>query len=182
MDKNINERKTLHEKVTPSVIEGTLPVSSTGLKRAGYPNTIGKVFFLDGSSTYMCSASVVTAENKDLIFTAGHCVFSTTRLTFVKNFVFIPQYENNTRPYGTWAARSIYAMSGWTQSLEISSDVAIVLLYPLNGQHIQDVVGSQGIGFNYGHSANIYSFGYPVNYLNAEMMTYCVLRRNISRT
>lgn len=112
IDKDTNERTTLHEQVKPNVIEGTLPVSSIGLKRAGYPITTGRAFFLDGSSTYACSASVVTAKNKDLIFTAGHCVLSTTNRAFMKSFVFIPQYENNTRPYGTWAARSLYAMSG----------------------------------------------------------------------
>ena len=108
-----------------------------------------------------------------MIFTAGHCVYSTTRNAFVTNFVFIPQYENNTRPYGTWAARVTRAFSNWAYYSDLNYDVAIVLLYTLNGQHIQDIVGSQTVGFNYGHSGIVHSFGYPSNYLSGQMMTYC---------
>ncbi|UJR08403.1 hypothetical protein I4U23_012673 [Adineta vaga] len=155
------------------VVQGTVQRSSVLSKRSGYPNTVGKVYFVDGSSFHSCSASVVTSDNKDMIFTAAHCVYSTTSNAFVTNFIFIPQYENNTRLFGTWTARTLYVMQNWSLNFDINSDIAIVLLYTLNNQHIEDVVGSQAIGFNYGHSATIHSFGYPNNYFSTQMMTYC---------
>ncbi|CAF3340640.1 unnamed protein product [Rotaria socialis] len=170
---NSTDTITFNKNERPTLVQGTLPASSIMSRRAGYPNTVGKVYFVDRSSLYSCSASVVTADNKDLIFTAGHCIYSTTNYAFVTNFIFIPQYHNNTRPYGTWVARSLYAISSWTSYLDLNYDVAIVLLYTSSGQHIQDIVGSQAVGFNYGHSATVYSFGYPINYANTEIMTYC---------
>lgn len=176
-DKSINDRRTADSNKKPTTIQGTAPVSLKTLKRAGYPITVGKVFFVDGSAKYMCSASVVSSDNKDMIFTAGHCAFSTGHSRYVKNFVFIPQYENGTRPYGTWPARCLYTMSNWatggTGMDKYNYDVAIALLYTVNGQHVQDVVGSQAVGFNYGHSATVYSFGYPANYYQGEIMTNC---------
>ena len=161
-----------HEKSL--FVQQTLPTSSsTTSKRAGYPNTVGKVFYVSNGNSYSCSASVVTANNRDMIFTAGHCVYSITANAFVTNFIFIPQYDNNTRPYGTWVARALRAFSSWASYGDLNADVAVVLLYTLNGQHIQDVVGGQAVGFNYGHSAIVHSFGYPSNYLNGQMMTFC---------
>ena len=162
------------QSATPTLIEGTTPTSASATPRtAGFPITVGKVYFVDGAYSYSCSASVVTSNSKDMIFTAGHCIYSITSYTFVSNFIFIPQYENNTRPYGTWVARSLYAMSNWANYLDLNSDVAIVLLYTLNGQHIQDVVGSQSVGFSYSHSGPISSFGYPSNYINGQVITSC---------
>jgi V8-like Glu-specific endopeptidase len=179
-DKSFNDRRTSDDNEKPTLIEGTVPASSKTLKRDGYPITVGKVFFVDEGEEYMCSASVVTADNKDMIFTAGHCVYSTTNLAYVKNFVFIPQYENGLRPYGTWPARCLYAISDWVKRLDHNFDVAIAILYTLDDKHIQDVVGSQGIGFNYGHSAVVYSFGYPSNYQEGEMMTYCTATKSFA--
>jgi len=143
------------------------------LKLDKYPVTVGKVFFVDGNNNYACSASVVTSDSKDMLFTAGHCVFSTTTSKYVKNFVFIPQYNTKNRPYGTWPARCLYALSDWVTDRNYDYDVAVVLLHTVNGQHIQDVVGGQGVGFNHGHVAVIYAFGYPSNYYDGEIMTYC---------
>lgn len=169
-----NARTIIEEtEQQPTLIPGTAPSSSITPRTAGFPITVGKVFFVDGGYSYSCSASVVTSDSKDMIFTAGHCIYSITTRAFVTNFAFIPQYENNTRPYGTWVARSLYAMSNWANYLDLNSDVAIVLLYTLSSQHIQDVVGSQSVGFNYAHSAPVSSFGYPSNYAGGQRITSC---------
>ena len=170
---HIRNTTTANENVKPTIIPGTLPVSSTGPQRPGYPNTVGKVFFVDGSDTYSCTASVVTHHTKDLILTAGHCVYSTDSKAFVTSFIFIPQYDEGSRPFGIWVARHLYAMSNWVSYKDFNSDVAIVLLNTSNSQHIQDVVGGQGISFNNGHSGAVSSFGYPRNYDSGETMTSC---------
>ncbi len=43
----------------------------------------------------------------------------------------------------------------------------------MNGRHIQDTVGGQGIGFNFGRNEVIFSFGYPLNLDRGEVMQYC---------
>lgn len=162
-----------NETVKPTIIPATLPASFSGLLRPGYPNTVGKVFFVEDFDTYTCTASVVTHHTKDMILTAGHCVYSTDSKAFVTNFIFIPQYDEGSRPFGTWVARYLYAMSNWKSYGDLNSDVAIVLLNTSNSQHIQDVVGGQGISFNNGHSGAVSSFGYPRNYDSGETMTFC---------
>ena len=43
----------------------------------------------------------------------------------------------------------------------------------VNGRYVQDVVGSQGSGFNFGRNEMIFSFGYPLNLDRGKMMQYC---------
>lgn len=172
----INKNAKAEHIQKPIVIPGTSPTSHIISKRVGYPNTVGKVFFVDDSSMHSCSASVVTADNKDLIITAAHCVYSIKTLSYVKNFIFIPKYDNSsnvTRPFGTWVARSLHVLPEWIKSRDLNADVGVVLLDTLNGQHIQDVVGSHGIAFHYSQSGWVDSFGYPVNYKNGQTMTSC---------
>ena len=173
IDENSADKITSDENEKPTLIQGTAPASFISSRTPGYPNTVGKVYFMDGSLAYSCTASVVTADNKDMIFTAGHCVFSEITSSFVSSFIFIPQHDYNTRPYGTWTARYLHAIQNWASYFDLSSDIGMVLLFTLNNKHIQDVVGSHPVGFNFGHSATVYSFGYPINYYSAQVMTYC---------
>jgi len=160
-------------KQQPVTIKSTTARSSKKVQSYKYPTTVGKVFFVDTGLYYQCSASVVTSDNKDLLFTAGHCIYSTKSSKYVQNLIFIPQYTNGVRPYGTWAARCLSALSGWIMNNNHDYDVGIVLLDTLNNRHIQDVVGGQGVGFNHGHTATIYAFGYPTNYYDGQLMTNC---------
>jgi len=54
------------------------PVAPLGHKPANdvVPSTAGKLFFTDNGLNYVCSASTINNNYKNLIITAGHCVHS----------------------------------------------------------------------------------------------------------
>ena len=59
----------------------------------------GKVYFVMGSSGYVCSGSVVNdsrngATGKSLVLTAGHCAYDETNHAFATNWIFIPDYDD----------------------------------------------------------------------------------------
>jgi V8-like Glu-specific endopeptidase len=162
----------------PSSVSGTMPsrlirgINSDG--RQVY--TTGKVFF-EGSNGgyYMCSAAIVSSDSGDLVVTAGHCVYDTDSQTWLSsNWVFIPAYSNGNRPYGTWPARSFATLTSWTNDRDFNNDVAFVALSTLDGQHIQHVLGSQGIGFNFARSEYTFAFGYPGNLDGGNYLKSCI--------
>ncbi len=76
----------------------------TGTTNKTYPfRASGKLFFNEGSSTFVCSASLI---GKGLVVTAAHCVADFGKNTFHTNYRFVPGYKNGSGPYGNWAAKS----------------------------------------------------------------------------
>jgi hypothetical protein len=153
----------------PSNVTGALPVYTGKTRRGISPTgrqvyTTGRVFWKVGGYYHTCSASVVSSKSTDLIVTAGHCVYDVSTKTWYNNnnWVFIPAYSNNNRPYGTWPARRFIIKQGYTTG-DFNYDVAFVAVSRLKQRSIQSVVGSQGIGFNQPRLARIDSFGYPSN-------------------
>src|SRR5699024_8751335 len=76
------------------------------------------------------------------------------------SWTFVPNYHSGS-PYGTWHAYQLWSKNGWTKNNNRSYDVAAVVMQDKNGQHIVDVVGGQGIQWNYSYEREIYNFGYP---------------------
>ena len=65
-----------------------------------YPTrTVGKLYFRDGDSNFVCSGSMI---KKGVVLTAGHCIHNGVN-RFYTDFVFIPGKRNAVNPYGTWA-------------------------------------------------------------------------------
>ena len=65
-----------------------------------YPyRAAGKLFFKIGSSTYICSASLI---KRGIVVTAAHCVANYGQSQFYSGWQFVPAYRNGTAPYGTW--------------------------------------------------------------------------------
>ena len=157
-------------------ISGSVDVSLRAAAGGYARPTTGKVFWYLGNNHYgMCSASVIPSDNKDLLVTAAHCIFDSSRGGFLVNhqWVFVPGYNNGQRPHGTFPARMMTTFNGWTNSKDWNYDIGYVHVSQVNGRHVQDVVGSQGIGFNFGRNEMIYSFGYPLNLDRGEVMQYC---------
>jgi len=163
-----------------SSVPGSIPSTSGMTGKAISPNgrqiaTTGRVFWDVGGSSYSCSAAVVSSDSTDLVATAAHCVYDTASKTWYNNnnWVFIPAFSNYNKPYGTWPARNMIVLQAWTTSTDYNYDVAFVAVGKVNGQHIQALVGSQGIGFNYPRLAYTYSFGYPINLGNGLYLQSC---------
>lgn len=152
--------------------------SSRALNSAGrHAATTGRVFWsCQAGYQSSCSASVIPSTSGDVIVTAAHCVYDTDSLSWVTNcnWVFVPGYVNGNAPYGIWPAREVAALNTWTRTdPDFNADVAFVALSQVNGRHITQVTGSQAIAFNYARDQQTFSFGYPVNLANGQVLQVC---------
>lgn len=120
---------------------------------------VGRVFFTYQGGDSACSATVVTAENKSTIYTAGHCVYLDG--AWHENWVFVPGYDNGSAPFGEWPAEELFAHADWVESEDMNVDLGAARVAEVGGDAVEDVVGGQGIAFNQDRRFDAYSFGYP---------------------
>jgi hypothetical protein len=124
--------------------------------------TIGRlVFTVPDKGDYLCSANVVTSDNRDVIATARHCVMDISTGQTYNNFRFAPDYNQGNAPYGWWNWRSM----GWRidDTSPGGDNAFIVLGTGDNNGHVQDAVGSSGIGFNFATNNYAHGIGLPAN-------------------
>jgi len=140
-------------------------------------STSGKVFFTgDDGVNRVCSGSTVNSGGKNVVFTAGHCVHGGgAGRRYFTNWAFVPGYRDGARPYGTWSARQLWSLNGWTNSGNRTYDIgAAVMNIDAAGRRIVNVVGGQGIEWNYPLSQFMYQFGYPSRTpFNGERLQLC---------
>jgi hypothetical protein len=138
--------------------------------------TSGRIFFTgaDGGS-YSCSGSTVNSAGKNLVFTAGHCVHGGKGGGWASNWVFVPRYNNGNAPYGTWSAQQLWSWTKWTQDGDRRYDFGVAVMRTDSvGRHIVNVVGGQGIEWNYPLAQYVYQFGYPSRApFNGSTLQYC---------
>ena len=135
------------------------PVGTTAAA-ASTTSTTGKVFFTLGGTDYVCSGAATASANRDVVTTAGHCVNEGPG-AFATNWAFVPAYNYGSRPYGTWTARTLVTTSAWANSGDINYDGGFAVMNTLNGSHLTDVVGGQGIAFNLARGLYYTAYGYP---------------------
>lgn len=123
-------------------------------------HTTGKVFFTLGGTNYVCSGSSVSAANRDLVLTAGHCLNEGPG-AYATNWAFVPAYDDGARPHGTFTARKLVTTTQWAEQGDFDHDVAFAVMNPVNGTDLADTVGAQGIGFNLPRGEYVHAFGYP---------------------
>jgi hypothetical protein len=140
-------------------------------------STSGKVFFTaDDGLNYVCSGSTVNSGGKNLVFTAGHCVHGGgAGRHYHTNWAFVPGYRDNVRPYGTWTARQLWTLNGWSNSADRTYDIgAAVMNTDGLGRRIVNQVGGQGIEWNWPLAQFVYQFGYPQRTpFNGARLRYC---------
>jgi V8-like Glu-specific endopeptidase len=151
-----------------------------------YPfRAAGKLFFNIGSSTYVCSASLI---KRGLVVTAAHCVADFGNSTWYSNWQFVPAYHNGWAPYGTWNTRQRTIMSSYfngTDNCAVSgvvceNDIAILEIAASAGDYPGTRTGWYGYAYNgYGFTGtgvadgnlgHITQLGYPVALDNGELM------------
>lgn len=144
----------------------------------------GKVFFSVGGSYYQCSGSLVKDGKTDrsIVLTAGHCIWDNATSAYVKNFIFIPNYDSSAVSTGNcstsnkcWAASQLFANPGFTSQSAFTSqatwyDWGFATIFELkNGQLPDGGSGAATDGTNsfpisftaMSGGTSVYAFGYP---------------------
>ncbi|GAA1563173.1 hypothetical protein GCM10009789_15290 [Kribbella sancticallisti] len=139
------------------------------------PSTAGKVFFSYNGLNYVCSASTINNNYKNLIITAGHCVHGGAGGGWHANIVFAPSYYNGQSSAGLWNWTGARTFNSWINSSDFSHDQAFVTLGQRNGQNLIDAVGGNGLVWgNSRAQANTRIWGWPAEApYNGEVPYYC---------
>ncbi|MFC4061400.1 trypsin-like serine peptidase [Planomonospora corallina] len=115
---------------------GTVAPTGEGGKSAGrsknvnLPITVGKVFFVDhkGQERW-CSGTSVQSKFRNLVATAGHCVYDTDTNKPYDNFVFIPGYHQGKAPWGIYVGAKVNTHDDFTVYEDYDYDYAFVNVY-----------------------------------------------------
>jgi V8-like Glu-specific endopeptidase len=143
--------------------------------------TTGRVFFTTrNGEDWSCSGSTVNSAGKDSVITAGHCVYGSLGGEvpgegWHTNWMFVPDYSNGRAPYGIWTAKELWTPTSYYVNQDEGDDMGgAVINTNAYGQHIVNVVGGQGIAWNYPASESVYDFGYPAGApFNGATLQYC---------
>jgi hypothetical protein len=148
-----------------------------GPEEAPVTERTGKVFFTSNGIDYVCSGAAVTSKNRDVVWTAGHCVHSgDPHVGFHSNWVFVPGRHDGVSPYGVWTARLLSTTTRWAREGDLANDLGAAVTNPggTSGLHLVDHVGGLGIGFHQPRSQLVYAFGFPAEApYDGEHLIYC---------
>lgn len=122
---------------------------------------VGALFDTDSSGDHFCTASVVSSPGDNVLVTAAHCVNSGTGGPSKSDIEFIPDYANGQSPDGVWTPARYVLDPRWVNGANPDFDVAFIVLKPLNGKNIEDVLGANQIQFNAGYQHLVRVAGYP---------------------
>ena len=148
-----------------------------GPEQAPVTERTGKIFFTSQGIDYVCSGAAVTSQNRDVVWTAGHCVHAgDPHVGFHSNWVFVPGRHDGVSPYGVWTARLLSTTTGWARNGDLANDLGAAVTNPGGtlGLHLIDHVGGLGIGFHQPRSQLVYAFGFPAEApYDGEHLIYC---------
>ncbi|MFF4126100.1 trypsin-like serine peptidase [Microbispora rosea] len=106
--------------------------AATGtLKNVNLPKTTGKVFFIGADDKpHWCSATSVQGQYKNLVATAGHCVYDTkSNAATLDKWVFIPGYYEGKTPWGIYVGKTAYTHYDYSVYEDGDRDYAFVTVY-----------------------------------------------------
>jgi V8-like Glu-specific endopeptidase len=167
------EQQRIIDYWTPSRMRNAIPLGTqrelkgkpggstggTAVAEVAQPR-FGKVFFSIGRSNYVCSGTATNSTNGDVVTTAGHCVSDAG--TFVTNFAFVPAYDHNSRPYGTWTAQTLLTTSQWLNGEDYDYDTGFAVMNEnASGQSLTGLVGGYPIAFGQPRGQTMKAYGYP---------------------
>ena len=118
-----------------------------------------------GEGVARCSGTSVSAANRSLVITAGHCVYDggSHGRWLAGKWVFIPGYRNGERPYGVFPAKWLGTTKPWRQEGSENGDVgAAVVSRNERGELLADAVGAAGIAWGLPPEQSFDVHGYPV--------------------
>ncbi|MFF4338862.1 trypsin-like serine peptidase [Kitasatospora sp. NPDC001540] len=128
----------------------------------------GRLFFNNGGSLSSCSAAVIVSNNKNSIWTAGHCLNRGNGGGFYSGFLFSPGYDSNQR-WGYWSLRSVIVSSDWADDGDMNwGDIGGGIVNPLSEYgNLEDFMGGYGYHFSGGTDySDVTAIGYPADGYN----------------
>ena len=146
-----------HLPPEPTLSPGTTPSPRDN----AYAPRVGALFDTDISGNHFCTASVVDSPAGNVLITAAHCVNDGTGGPNTKDIVFIPDYSDGQTPHGVWTPERYVMDPRWVNGADQDFDVAFIVLKPLGGSNIEDVLGANKIAFDDGYQHLVRVTGYP---------------------
>ncbi|MEV4060477.1 hypothetical protein [Nonomuraea dietziae] len=114
----------------PGIVAPTGAAKTGGkVKNVNLPRTIGKVFFVDRKGEYRwCSATSIQSRHRNLVATAGHCVYEHGRDVFAK-WVFVPGYYQGKAPFGVFSGAYAFTAYDLDTHDDYDGDFAFVAVH-----------------------------------------------------
>ncbi len=144
----------------------------------------GKLFFVDGKDSYVCSASLI---DRGLVLTAAHCVAEFGAKRMFSEWRFVPGYRNGDAPFGNWSAQKAYVLAAYPDGtapcdsgVVCRDDIALLVLQPQADDTGQPYYAGQRTGW-FSHISgpqpfaasgltHVTQLGYPVCLDNGALM------------
>ncbi|RVX44441.1 hypothetical protein EDD27_7175 [Nonomuraea polychroma] len=101
------------------------------VQNVNLPKTIGKVFFegRDGN-LYWCSGTSIQSQYRNLVATAGHCVYDIAgNDEVVSRWVFVPGYYQGKTPFGLYVGKQAFTHYDFDVYEDFDRDYAFVTVY-----------------------------------------------------
>ncbi len=100
-------------------------------KNVNLPKTSGKVFFIGADKKpHWCSATSVQSQYRNLVATAGHCVYDTeSNKATLDKWVFVPGYYQGKTPWGIYVGKTAYTHYDFDVYEDGDRDYAFVTVY-----------------------------------------------------
>ncbi|GAA2215898.1 hypothetical protein GCM10009850_113660 [Nonomuraea monospora] len=101
------------------------------VQNVNLPKTIGKVFFegRDGK-LYWCSGTSIQSQYRNLVATAGHCVYDIAgNDEVVSRWVFVPGYYQGKAPWGIYVGKQAFTHYDFDVYEDFDRDYAFVTVY-----------------------------------------------------
>ncbi|MFI7466518.1 trypsin-like serine peptidase [Nonomuraea sp. NPDC049646] len=113
----------------PGLTAPTGTPKPTASKNVNLPKTIGKVFFVDHAGRYRwCSATSIQARHRNLVATAGHCVYETGKDVYAK-WIFVPGYYQGKAPWGVYVGAYAFTAYDLDTYDDYDGDFAFVAVH-----------------------------------------------------
>ncbi|WP_327089683.1 hypothetical protein OIE66_03410 [Nonomuraea sp. NBC_01738] len=105
--------------------------SSSKVQNVNLPKTIGKVFFVNGKGEKKwCSATSIQSNYRNLVATAGHCVYDTqSNADVMSKWVFVPGYYQGKSPWGIYVGKQAFTHYDFDVYEDFDRDYAFVTVY-----------------------------------------------------
>jgi hypothetical protein len=105
--------------------------STAKAQNVNLPKTIGKVFFVNSKGERKwCSATSIQSKYRNLVATAGHCVYDTAGNSDVMGkWVFVPGYYQGKAPWGIYVGKQAFTHYDFDVYEDYDRDYAFVTVY-----------------------------------------------------